>query len=59
MRHHVVVRGGEIVHDFPGGAPRFFQRSKSHRATLVNGRVNVGDGEHTGVRAGHELRHAA
>jgi len=49
----------EIVHDFPGGAPRYIQRSKGYRATLVNGRVNVRDGEHTGTRAGQVLRHQA
>jgi len=49
----------EIVHDFPGGAPRFIQRSKGYRATLVNGQVNVREGKHTGVRAGQVLRHQA
>ena len=49
----------EIVHDFPGGAPRYVQRSRGYRATLVNGRVNVRDGEHTGERAGQVLRHRA
>jgi len=47
----------EIVNDFPGGAPRYIQRSRGYRATLVNGQVNVRDGEHTGVRAGQVLRH--
>ena len=49
----------EVVHDFPGGAPRFIQRAKGYKATLVNGQVNVLDGEHTGVRAGRVLRHRA
>jgi len=49
----------EIVNDFPGGAPRYIQRSKGYKATLVNGEVNVREGEHTGVRAGHVLRHHA
>ena len=48
----------EIIHDFPGGAPRFIQRSKGYRATIVNGQVSVENGEHTGVRAGGVLRHA-
>lgn len=48
----------ELVHDFPGGAPRFTQRSTGYKATIVNGRINVLDGEHTGVRAGAVLRHA-
>ena len=47
----------ELVHDFPGGAPRFIQRSRGYRATLVNGVVSVEEGEHTGVRAGSVLRH--
>jgi N-acyl-D-aspartate/D-glutamate deacylase len=48
----------ELVHDFPGGAARFTQRSTGYKATIVNGRINVLDGEHTGVRAGAVLRHA-
>jgi N-acyl-D-aspartate/D-glutamate deacylase len=48
----------ELVHDFPGGAPRFIQRSKGYRATIVNGQLSVVDGEHTGARAGSVLRHA-
>ena len=47
------------MHDFPGGAPRFIQRSKGYRATLVNGELSVLDGEHTGTRAGTVLRHSA
>lgn len=48
-----------IVHDFPGGAPRFVQRSVGYKATLVNGRINIMDGEFTGTRAGEVLRHRA
>jgi len=47
----------EIVHDFPGGAPRYIQRATGYKATLVNGRVNLLDGQHTGERAGRVLRH--
>jgi N-acyl-D-aspartate/D-glutamate deacylase len=47
----------EMVHDFPGGAPRFLQRARGYKATLVNGEPSVIDGEHTGVRAGTVLRH--
>lgn len=46
-----------IVHDFPGGAPRYTQRAEGYAATLVNGRVNLIDGEPTGERAGRVLRH--
>ncbi len=49
----------EIVNDFPGGAPRFIQRARGYKATLVNGRVSVLDGEHTGARAGTVLRHGS
>ncbi|MYE23069.1 MAG: amidohydrolase family protein [Gammaproteobacteria bacterium] len=48
----------ELVHDFPGGAPRYIQRSKGYKTTLVNGAVTLVDGEHTGERAGEVLRHA-
>ena len=48
----------ELVHDFPGGAPRFIQRSVGYKATLVNGQVSVENGEHVGPRAGGVLRHA-
>ena len=47
----------ELVHDFPGGAPRFIQRSKGYKTTIVNGKVSVVDGEHTGARSGAVLRH--
>lgn len=46
-----------IVNDFPGGAARFIQRATGYKATLVNGRVNLLDGELTGERAGQVLRH--
>ena len=48
----------QLVHDFPGGAPRFIQRSVGYKATLVNGQVSIEDGEHVGARAGGVLRHA-
>ena len=55
----VAERQPELVHDFPGGAPRYIQRSMGYRATIVNGAVAVADGEHTGERAGEVLRHGA
>lgn len=55
----VAERQPEVVNDFPGGAPRFIQRSTGYRATLINGQVSVENGEHTGVRAGGVLRHSA
>lgn len=45
------------MHDFPGGAPRYIQRATGYKATLVNGVVNLLDGELTGERAGRVLRH--
>ena len=49
----------EIVHDFPGGAPRYIQGSKGYKATIVNGKVNFIDGELTGAANGEVLRHSA
>ena len=46
-----------LVHDFPGDAPRYIQKARGFKATLVNGQINVLDGETTGVRAGQVLRH--
>ena len=54
----VAERQPELVHDFPGGAPRYIQKAMGYRTTLVNGQVTVVDGEHTGARAGEVLRHA-
>ena len=45
-----------IVHDFPGGAPRFQQRAAGYRATVCNGQVTLRDDEHTGICAGEVLR---
>jgi hypothetical protein len=55
----VAERQPELVHDFPGGAPRYIQRATGYKATLVNGQVNLWEGELTGVRAGSVLRHVA
>ena len=48
-----------LVNDFPGGAPRFIQRSRGFKATIVNGEISLLDGELTGNRAGQVLRHLA
>ena len=55
----VAERQPEMVHDFPGGAPRFIQRADGYRATIINGQISVEHGEHTGLRAGEVLRHQA
>ena len=54
----VAERHPELVHDFPGGAPRYIQKSVGYKTTIVNGAVTLVDGEHTGARAGQVLRHA-
>lgn len=46
----------EIVHDFPGGAPRFVQRAAGIDHTFVNGQHFMEAGEHTGATAGRLLR---
>jgi N-acyl-D-amino-acid deacylase len=46
----------ELVHDFPTGAPRYLQRARGYRTTIVNGAVFVEDGATTGTHAGHTLR---
>ncbi len=49
-------RQPELVHDFPGGAPRFIQRAVGYGATVCNGAVILIDDEHTGEGAGEVLR---
>jgi N-acyl-D-amino-acid deacylase len=46
----------EIVHDFPGGAPRYIQKSRGIEATVVNGEVFMQRGDHSGALAGRLLR---
>ncbi len=46
----------EIVHDFPGGAPRFVQRARGIDHTIVNGVPFLEAGEHTGGLGGRLLR---
>lgn len=46
----------EIVHDFPGNAPRFIQRAHGIDHTIVNGVPFMESGEHTGELAGRLLR---
>lgn len=45
------------VNDSPDGAPGLTQPSIGYKATIVNGRINVMDGECTGRHAGKVLRH--
>jgi N-acyl-D-amino-acid deacylase len=46
----------EIVHDFPGNAPRFVQRADGIDHTFVNGTHFMENGEPTGNLAGRLLR---
>jgi N-acyl-D-aspartate/D-glutamate deacylase len=46
----------EFVHDLPGAAGRFIQKSRGITATLVNGSLFMQDGEHTGAFTGQVLR---
>ncbi|MEM9563228.1 MAG: amidohydrolase family protein [Actinomycetota bacterium] len=46
----------EYVRDFPNGAGRYIQRSEGYDYTIVNGRVFMDHGEHTGDFAGTTLR---
>jgi N-acyl-D-aspartate/D-glutamate deacylase len=46
----------EIVHDFPGAAPRYVQRARGIDHTIVNGAPFLDHGEHTGALAGRLLR---
>lgn len=46
----------EIVHDFPGGSPRFIQRAHGIDHTIVNGVPFMERGDHTGGLGGRLLR---
>ncbi len=46
----------EMVHDLPGGARRFVQRSQGYVATAKSGQVIMRDGEDQGARPGLLLR---
>lgn len=46
----------ELVHDFPGGAPRLVQQAEGIHAVFVNGRPLLERGELTGERGGELLR---
>ena len=52
----VVALQQDLVHDCPGGAPRYIQRSLGFKATIVNGAMSVENGELSDTRAGEVLR---
>lgn len=47
------------VYDFPHGAGRYVQAATGYDYTLVNGKVFIDHGEHTGVLAGSMLKNPA
>ena len=55
----VAERQPQMVHDFPGGAPRLIQKAVGYKATVCNGVPILQDDEHTGERAGRVLRNPA
>ena len=55
----VAERQPQLVHDFPGGAPRLIQKAVGYKATVCNGTPILIDDEHTGERAGRVLRNPA
>jgi N-acyl-D-aspartate/D-glutamate deacylase len=46
----------EVRHDLPAGAPHLHQAATGYRATIVNGRVLMRDGVHSGAYPGVVLR---
>ncbi|MFM7735734.1 MAG: amidohydrolase family protein, partial [Alphaproteobacteria bacterium] len=46
----------ELRHEFPAGAPHFAQDAHGYEATVVNGRVLMREGKHTGALPGRLLR---
>lgn len=55
----VAERQPQLVHDFPGGAPRLIQKAVGYKAMVCNGTPILLDDEHTGERAGRVLRNPA
>jgi N-acyl-D-aspartate/D-glutamate deacylase len=53
------VREPEVRHDFPTAARHLSQRADGYVATIVNGRVVMRDGAHTGALPGRVLRNEA
>ena len=49
-------RQPQLVHDFPGNAPRFIQRAAGYDATICNGEIILRDDEHVGNHSGEVLR---
>ena len=54
--NQVAERQPQLVHDFPGKAPRLIQKAVGYQATICNGSVILENDEHTGERSGRVLR---
>ena len=52
----VAERQPQLVHDFPGEAPRLIQKAVGYQATICNGALILENDEHTGERSGRVLR---
>ena len=52
----VAERQPQLVHDFPGKAPRLIQKAIGYQATICNGGLILENDEHTGIRTGRILR---
>lgn len=48
----------EVRHDLPTGAPHLHQGARGYKATIVNGKVVMRDGAHSGALPGRLLRNA-
>ena len=54
--NRVAERQPQLVHDFPGGAPRLIQKAVGYQATVCNGQLILENDEHTGAAGGRVLR---
>jgi N-acyl-D-amino-acid deacylase len=52
----VDLRLPEVHHDLPTGAPHLHQGARGYAATVVNGKILMRDGQHTGALPGIVLR---
>jgi N-acyl-D-amino-acid deacylase len=50
------LRLPEVRHDLPAGAPHLHQGARGYSATIVNGKILMRDGTHTGALPGAVLR---
>ena len=50
------LRPPEVLHDFPAGAPHLHQGARGYEMTVVNGKVLMRGGVHSGAHPGRVLR---